>query len=211
MAPMTSDRRPSQIDLVAERRWIPKLWIGLASFVVVFAVLPTVAVGWIASGPGAVLEALVIVTGIVMFIFVAVLLPMMVVGRRQCVRMVRQVERLRPGWPLVLGQIPLGGYATAKSAAVILVVLGDAVEVWGYDDISPRWSVRRIPGGVSLVRSGGITGSGVYDLEVSDGDRSVAIRPCDLRKLPWFPMGKQSDFVDALSTLGEEPRDHLVM
>ena len=206
---MTSDRSPLPIDLVAERRWIPKLWIGLASVVVVVAVLPPVIITWITNGPGAVLEALVVVAGIAMFIVVAAL-PILAVGRRQCARMVRRVERLRPGWPLVLGQIPLGGYATAKSAAVILVVLRDAVEVWGYGDTSPRWTVRRTPGGVSMVRSGGITGSGVYDLEVSDGDQRVAIRPCNLRKLPWFPMSRHSDFADALSALGEKPEDHLI-
>ncbi len=146
-----------------------------------------------------------------MFVFVVVLLPWSVIGRRQCARMVRQVERLRPGWPLVLGQIPLSGYATAKSAAVILVVLLDAVEVWGYGDSSPRWTVRRTPRGVNLIRSGGITGSGIYDLEVSDGEQRVSIRPCDLRKLPWFPMSRHSDFAHALITLGERPQDHLVM
>jgi hypothetical protein len=205
---MTSDRGPSPIDLVAERRWIPKLWIGLAAAVVAFAVLPAVVTTWIANGPGAALGVLATIVIVVLLIYV-LLLPTVLIGRRQCARMVRQVERLRPGWPLVLGQIPLA-YVSAKSA-VILVVLRDSVEVWGYGDTSPRWTVRRTPGGVRLVRSGGITGSGVYDLEVSDGDQRVAIRPCDLRKLAWFPMSRQSDFADALSTLGERPQDHLVM
>jgi hypothetical protein len=206
---MTSDRSPAPIDLVAERRWIPKLWIGLA-VVVVVAVLPAVVIPWITNGPGAALGVLAI-AAVMAAVVIVVILPTMLVGRRQCARMVRQVERLRPGWPLVLGQIPVGNYATAKSAAVVLVVLRDAVEVWGYGDTSPRWTVRRTPGGVRLVRSGGMTGSGVYDLEVSDGDQRVAIRPCDLRKLPWFPMSRQSDFADALTALGEKPQDHLVM
>ncbi|WP_201846217.1 hypothetical protein [Myceligenerans indicum] len=130
-------------------------------------------------------------------------------ARRECARMVQGVERLRPGWPLVLGQLPQGGRATAKSAAMILVVMRDVVEVWGYGDSAPRWTVRRVPGGVSLTRAG-VGGPGVYDLQVSDGEHAVKIRPCDLRRLPAFPMSRQSDFETALTALGEEPRDHLV-
>lgn len=52
MAPMTSDRSPTPIDLDAERRWIPRLWIGLVIVIVIVAVLPAVVISWITSGPG---------------------------------------------------------------------------------------------------------------------------------------------------------------
>ena len=159
-------------------------WVFLAVLVLFFGVSAARLVTTVRRDgvEGATLWIALLVVALVVVVTLAVVV-------RRAGAVAAHVARLRPGAVVVPGfttsetldearaaGADTRGIAGVGGSPAALAVVGDRVEVWVRREQEPRWTVRRVPGGVSPVDA--VYGSrGTAGVRVADGGAAVTVVP----------------------------------
>ncbi|MGF0115716.1 hypothetical protein ACQFYA_05210 [Promicromonospora sp. Marseille-Q5078] len=159
-------------------------WVFLAVLVLFFGISATRLVTTVRRDgvEGATLWIALLVVALVVVVTLAVVV-------RRAGAVAAHVARLRPGAVVVPGfttsetldearaaGADTRGIAGVGGSPAALAVVGDRVEVWVRREPGPRWTVRRVPGGVAPV--GAVYGTReTAGVRVADGGAAVTVVP----------------------------------